>query len=470
MRYTPKLELKLPEPSDPARISDISENFEKLDDLGAGVEAVKNGTGPGSLILVSKYYKEPVKDALLCNGGYASVAQYPELYEVLGSKYGMQLGHTKVPSVYGITSANGHPVVYNEKHDAFALISADNSANVYLVVYRKNMAPFKALIRKMDAITPSEFYYNLYTAGDCIWGNATSKPSITSPEGTTGPFLFKLRDLSVTASSNLANALTENLKTNYLNHNRGCSAGVTKDYVCRVASRTLMYVIKNSDMANSTTSTSATTVTLSGISSSVSQAYIVHNFDDADSNRVYIVGVPSSSSSTAMWIYTADIPDDPPSAITCTLKYTISFSGVNTAYLGNGFILNGYYICSVYGSGWKLHYSKLAANGTSSLSASSVVIKSDAFDGEPAAVWRLPGGIFAVLLRGSTNAAIFDNGAVSLASGVLPGAVSARTPNGFLSDKTCTGAGPVESVSVSTFKLPSISLSESLVYMRTKGT
>lgn len=465
MRYTPKLELKLPEPSDPAKISDISENFEKLDDLGAGVEAVKNGTGPGSLFLVSKYYKEPVKDALLCNGGYASVAQYPELYEVLGSKYGMQMNSTKVSSAYGITTTNGYPTVYNAKHDAFVLVRID-SVTVSLIVYRKNAAPFKTTIQKMS--TSENFYYNLYTAGDCVWGRATVNTTTSSASGYS--FVFDFRDLSVTAPSNLANNLVEEPKNNYINYNRGCKVGVTKDYVCYLQSYTRMYVCKISGMSSSSANTSAATVTLSGISSSVSQAYIVHNFDDAGSNRVYIVGVPSSSSSTAMWIYTADIPDDPPSAITCTLKYTISFSAASPTYYGNGFIVNGYYICTNYSGGWKISYSKLAANGTSSLSNSSVTIKSDGGGGSPAAVARLSGGMAAIFLHGTANAAIFDNGTVSLASNALPGALSAKNPNGFISDKICTEAGPVESVSVSTFKLPSISLSESLVYMRTKGT
>lgn len=469
MRYTPKLELKLPEPSDPAKISDMSENFEKLDDLGAGVEAVKNGTGPGSLFLVSEYYKEPVKDALLCNGGYASVAQYPELYEVLGSRYGMQMSSTKVSSAYGITAANGYPTVYNAKHDAFVLVRID-STTVSLIVYRKNMAPFKTTIKQLSA--SADFYYNLYTAGDCVWGMAMVDTTTSSASGAS--FVFDFRDLSVTAPSSLANNLVESPKNNYTAYHRGGKVGVTKDYVCYLQSYTRMYVCKISGMSSSSANTSAATVTLSGISSSVSSAYIVHNFDDADSNRVYIVGVPSSSSSTAMWIYTADIPDDPPSAITCTLKYTISFSASTLTYYGNGFISDGYYMFSDYDSSAKtrkLCYAKLAAGGTASLVKPAAGI---AFDnqvrGNPAAAARLPGGLLAVFLDGSRSAVVFSNGTVSIASNVLPGVLNAKVPSGYLSDKICTEAGPAENVSVSTFKLPSISLSESLVYMRTKGT
>ncbi len=51
MRYTEKLRLNLPEDTDPLEIGKISENFEKLDTLGGGLEGIQEGTGPGSLFL-----------------------------------------------------------------------------------------------------------------------------------------------------------------------------------------------------------------------------------------------------------------------------------------------------------------------------------------------------------------------------------------------------------------------------------
>lgn len=136
MKQSEKLGLWLPEGSDPLDISKLSENFEKLDPLGGGLEAIKEGAGPGSLFMVSKCYKEPIENALLCNGGTVSAEAYPELYDVLGAAYGGTLTNDLLNSEYGITSTLGYPQAYNADLDMFVHCKAGA-----LTLYQKGQTP-----------------------------------------------------------------------------------------------------------------------------------------------------------------------------------------------------------------------------------------------------------------------------------------------------------------------------------------
>lgn len=136
MKQSERLGLWLPEGSDPLEVSKLSENFEKLDPLGGGLEAIKEGTGPGSLFMVSKCYKEPIENALLCNGGTVSAEAYPELYDVLGTTHGGTLTSDLLNSEYGITSTLGYPQAYNADLDMFVYCEAGA-----LTLYQKGQAP-----------------------------------------------------------------------------------------------------------------------------------------------------------------------------------------------------------------------------------------------------------------------------------------------------------------------------------------
>ena len=136
MKKSEKLGLWLPEGSDPLEVSKLSENFETLDPLGSGVEILKEGSGVGGLFMVSKYYDQPIKNAVLCNGGNVSASTYPELTEVLGLHYGGNISSASLNAEYGITSSIGYPTAYNADRDIYIAISSTS-----LVLYQKNKAP-----------------------------------------------------------------------------------------------------------------------------------------------------------------------------------------------------------------------------------------------------------------------------------------------------------------------------------------
>lgn len=136
MRQSERLGLWLPEGSDPLDISKLRENFETLDPLGGGLEAIREGTGPGSLFMVSKHYKGAVRNAVLCNGGTVDGGAYPELADVIGVKYGGTVSTDSMNAQYGITSP--YPNAYNADMDLYVHFAAPN---YYITLYRENEPP-----------------------------------------------------------------------------------------------------------------------------------------------------------------------------------------------------------------------------------------------------------------------------------------------------------------------------------------
>lgn len=122
--------------------SQITANKEQLDDiqttLDGSLPLITDGMGAGSLFMVSKYYKETITDALLCNGGQVSGDAYPELASILGLSYGGSVGSDSVNTQYGITTTYGYPQAYNPDKDFFVTASVKQNR---LVIYRKNQTP-----------------------------------------------------------------------------------------------------------------------------------------------------------------------------------------------------------------------------------------------------------------------------------------------------------------------------------------
>lgn len=451
MRYTPKLELKLPEPSDPAKISDISENFEKLDDLGAGVEAVKNGTGPGSLFLVSKYYKEPVKDALLCNGGYASVAQYPELYEVLGSSYGSQWGVTNVSSQYGVSAANGYPIAYNAKHDCFCRTTQTGSA-VNLVIYRRGAPPLTVGVAgSSDTATGYVF-----TAGDFVFGWVASS-SIRSR------FLFDLTtNTRITTKDTVLNKL---LDTNYAND--GLRLAFTKNYILSVAyvnssvGHRVVAAVRLSDFTLDSESVRITGITdPTGLCS-------VTNYDTASTNDDFYFYTYQSST---IKIYRGTM-ESGAAEIAAVLVGTVSGSEGKWGCS----IIDGYFVQAYSTSSYVNFYSAQLSGSTTTTAKKTQLSITDYTQGtyrtngmsEIRSAINVGGG-WILFLSGHRDAIYFANNIATRVPSLTGGNVEMIFPS-VPSGKVCTLSGVYDNPKVSTFKLPSISLSESLVYMRTKG-
>lgn len=455
MRYTPKLELKLPESSDPSKISDISENFEKLDDLGAGVEAVKNGTGPGSLFLVSKYYKEPVKDALLCNGGYASVAQYPELYEVLGSSYGSQWGVTNVSSQYGVSAANGYPIAYNAKHDCFCRTTQTGSA-VNLVIYRRGASPLTVGVAGSSETATGY----VFTAGDFVFGWVASS-------GSKSRFLFDLTtNTRITTKDTVLNKL---LDTDYAKD--GARLAFTKNYILSVAyfsSGTyggfrVVAAVRLSDFT-----LDSEYIKITGVTDSTSTVpYSIINYDTAATNDDFYFYTYQSS---AIKIYRGTM-ESGAAEIAVVLVGTVSGSEGPRGCS----IIGGYFVQAYSTSSYVNFYSAQLSGSTTTTAKKTQLSITDYTQGtyrtngmsEIRSAINVGGG-WILFLSGHRDAIYFANNIATRVPSLTGGNVEMISPS-VPSGKVCTLSGVYDNPKVSTFKLPSISLSESLVYMRTKG-
>lgn len=453
MRYTEKLKLKLPEPSDPAKIEDISENFEKLDDLGAGVEAVKNGTGPGSLFLVSRHYKEPIKDALVCNGGYASVAQYPELYEVLGLKYGVQISVSNVSSQYGASAANGYPSAYNAKHDCFLNLEYKNQ--IYsLVIYRRGTQPQKLSLTASDGSVVTGIF--MFTAGDFVFGQTHAT------DAGNKKFLYNLAtNAQITTKATELNKIFLQGKYSSV----APALAFTKNYIVNVG---IPSYKKASAVRISDFSLVLDDVPIGNVPSNYYH-YAVSNYDDTNSDNFYIYAY--SSSTVQVWRGTIT---PGASAIEMTqLGATTITSGTN----GGGAIVDGRFVL-VDNTSSGLKFYAAALNGSTVTTAKETQLsitnysttqkyKTNGLSAIRNAIKIGDGWV--LVLNGNKDAIFFENNIPVRVASLTSGYVEMVGPS-VPSNKVCTLSAAYSSPNISTFKLPSISLSESLVYMRTKGT
>ena len=453
MRYTEKLKLKLPEPSDPAKIEDISENFEKLDDLGAGVEAVKNGTGPGSLFLVSKHYKEPIKDALVCNGGYASVAQYPELYEVLGSKYGTQLSISNVSSQYGASAANGYPSAYNAKHDCFLDLEYKNQ--IYsLVIYRRGAQPQKVSLTASDGSAATSVY--IFTAGDFVFGQTHAT------DAGNKKFLYNLAtNAQITTKADELNKLFLHDKYSSV----APALAFTKNYIVNVgvSSYKKVRAVRISDF-----SLVLNDAPLGNVPST-HYHYAITNYDDINSDNFYIYAYHSSD--VQVWRGTIT-----PGASTIEMTQ-IGATTITGGMSGGGAIVGGRFVL-VYNTSSGLKFYAAALSGSTASTAKETQLSITDYN---ATQKYKTGGLSAIrnaikigdgwvlVLNGHKDAIFFENNIPTRVTSLTSGYVEMVGPS-VPSNKVCTLSAAYSSPNISTFKLPSISVSESLVYMRTKGT
>ncbi len=453
MRYTQKLKLKLPEPTDPAKIEDISENFEKLDDLGAGVEAVKNGTGPGSLFLVSRHYQEPVKDALVCNGGYASVAQYPELYEVLGSKYGTQLSISNVSSQYGASAANGYPSAYNAKHDCFIGLKFENKM-VNMIIYRRGSQP------QIVGITGAEAdgVNYVFTAGDFAFGRAT---------GTVATkFLYNLATNTriTTKTTELNKLLTLDTFGKV-----APKLAFTKNYIVYVGSSgTSSVARKISAVRISDFSLVLNDVPLGNVPST-HYHYAITNYDDINSDNFYIYAYHSDD--VQVWRVTIT-----PGA--STIEMTQLGATTITGNMSNGGAIVGGRFVLAYDVSNGLRFYAAALSGSTASTAKETQLSitdynaTQKYKGTGLSAIRNAmkiGDGWVLVLNGHKDAIFFENNIPTRVASLTSGYVEMVGPS-VPSDKVCTLSAAYSSPNISKFKLPSISVSESLVYMRTKGT
>lgn len=451
MRYTQKLKLKLPEPTDPAKIEDISENFEKLDDLGAGVETVKNGTGPGSLFLVSRHYQEPIKDALVCNGGYASAAQYPELYEVLGIKYGTQLSISNVSSQYGASAANGYPSAYNAKHDCFIGLKFENKM-VNMIIYRRGSQP------QIVGITGAEADGTNYvfTAGDFAFGRAI---------GTVATkFLYNL------ATNTRITTRTTELNKIFWQDDFDKVApylAFTKNYIVNIGYTNSRKVtaVRISDFSLALDSVAPDNISAVG----TNRYFSVVNYDDTGSDNFYMYDYASSA--IRVWRVTMDI-----GASTVELTQIGAATIANGSNLG-GAIINGRFVL-VYDTPSYLKFYAAALSGSTASTAKETQLSITDYSttqkyktGGLSAIRNAIkiGDGWVLVLNGHKDAIFFENNIPTRVASLTSGYVEMVGPS-VPSNKVCTLSAAYSSPNISTFKLPSISVSESLVYMRTKET
>ncbi|MDE7003775.1 MAG: hypothetical protein K2P08_05020 [Oscillospiraceae bacterium] len=473
MRYTEKLKLKLPEPSDPAKIEDISENFEKLDDLGAGVEAVKNGTGPGSLFLVSRHYKEPIKDALVCNGGAVDGDTHQELRDVLQLKYGGSIKYDLRNSLYQITGTYPYPVAYHKKRDMYVGVDPDNK---FLVFYRRGQSPqrvFDTTVQEAGAIGAIT---TVFCFDNVIYGLGSSIKSAWRFAYDLSAGAFKKANESG-VNSDLYSAIS--VATSYNSVIK--YAETANYYLC--ASGT--YNIGVHDKETKTYRT-ATLRVLSGDTVVASSLSIAGFISDAKGpgSRIYFLCYPRNnptpyylayfdesdfegSESVSTWDAHLAWSTEPDNVtdFRCGTRYGNYFYWISSRVSGTPPTIT-LYRCNLSGSIGRVTLGTWTSQSIPRLPIASIT----SLQGDSNTIV-----LSNVVARNSDGTGKSDGFllAVDLSMRTIRKLSTAYNPESALpiSDELiATDKGLIENVRINTFKLPSISVSESLVYMRTKGT
>lgn len=117
-------------------IDELSENFVLEKEKNDARLYEENGIG--SMFMVSSGYKNPITNALPCNGGSYNPDNYPELYNVLGTKYGIGFEFNNVAAEYGAKAEDPPIIMYNQEYDFF--VGCDFNKGI-VAIYRHGRSP-----------------------------------------------------------------------------------------------------------------------------------------------------------------------------------------------------------------------------------------------------------------------------------------------------------------------------------------
>lgn len=480
LRTSKKLGLWLPEGSDPLEVSKLSENFEKLDPMGASIEAVKIGMGAGGLFMVSKYYKKPIENALLCNGGSALVDSYPELFGVIGQSYGGAGGYDNVNSAYGITAALGYPDVYNRDRDVFI---ATIQSTRQLVIYRKGASPVKStpltdtfwssIGPQLDGLRPAFSFgryvfvrgmahdpddtYGVARAFDVIYNLDTDSFSRLTASGWSTYFTNAIDN---PVASTKFTKLNKNIvsKGDYLYSSTGL-------YLCRAPKDITAPAVIFGVAAGFTLPISGTSMP--------STWFLIQNYDDESEDTLYAIGLTGG---TRYWMVIAiDVSGEPVGSQhlgnnkVSVIAAVAPPSGWGSTNYPSAAIIDGYCVIAQVVS---RALCACAINLNSPSTPASVTLMSSVPSSTPTPSTSIamvvyakrPEGVIMAPIGATTGAILKDGKLNPISLGVYPENNLLRE----LGDPVVSNIGAIEGVGIKNFTLPSITVSEALVYIRTK--
>ena len=404
--------------------------------------------------MVSKYYDQPIKNAVLCNGGTLDSATYPELSKLLGFHYGGSIAYDSVLSEYGISSSDVI-LAYSEKHDTFlgkpAMVSPD------IKLFRRGSSPVSVTLTAGSAYTalPVDDYFIL----------------VNMPyNSSSGKFTY-LSNLYVHIPTNVVNKKT----TGSFSSGGAVSYGAFTD-------NEFIYCA-NECLRISTLSTSRPITVTRASEATGRKTAIIPDFDNLNSEWLYYACFSDSTGKNiAVYRFPKSILRSASSSATSVViaasesELVFSCSLTNSANPIRGAIYKDILVISSdldFITAKRINANTFSARFSTALGADNRGI-----------VHLTPLNLGTGMLF--VKQYISDsNNPPSLYSNVKPGYIAVESDGttriisssvtawgcqcGFGTPFICLTNGAKENVHVSAQKLPNISLSESLVYMRTKG-
>lgn len=435
----------------------IDETNERLNNIDAEIQEqipeLFSGAGAGSLFMVSKYYKEPIESAVLCNGGSLNKEAYPELFDVLGYTYGSALAYDSIKTLYNINGTFAYPEVYNRDLDAFIGTNVGttglSAGNYYFVIYRRSQAPSRVYSPSMVGLSTNAERYALVSFGSYIFLVSYTGSAVAGSSPLTIQYVgYNIATGQWLSQSQFPTGLSDCMRgawdtvTN-LRTNRPLAFCETANYFWGVSYSSTSTVskvvrkIKKSDL----TSTAITC-----------PSYVYSccvDFDHGDNDVVYVLAYPpNASNSYSITLY--KIEGTTASVVAQTAKNSIS-----SQYLTSGLIYNGI-----------LHTPAGKITIPDNPSDVQTIQSSGLVSGVLVNALKNDEGLWVCSSGGSTLRCLQNDGTVVTSQLGL----SIKQSTQFNEGMICTSSGPVMNPRQAVFKLPTISLSdEALVYMRTKS-
>lgn len=453
----------------------ITEIENRLDNIGAEIQeqlpSLFDGAGVGSLFTVYTQYKDPIKDALLCNGGNFSAETYPELADIIGTANGGTITFTSIGSLYNIPSGT-YPIAYNPDQDLF--VHADTSNNRF-VVYRKNATAEYVTLPSGQTTISTFMQYTLMSfgnyifimtasAGASVYNLQTKTWSVMSPAPSASSYTYKWVDCG-------DYLLTRRAANNSFD-------GIVKASATRFVQT--VNVVADSAL---------------GYSSGGSYVYPIINADDTSNQYAYLAcPIKSTKGPTTYGLNGIAVFKVPVSEInngsTITLDSTkriammygpnltqgVQYGGSSGVDYGGFIAYNRYYGRYVAGNNNVTTLASCPLDSSDHIPLDTS-ITSQSMVGTYTAVRKIGQNLFIAFANrnpaatsssqyGDVTAVISSAGAVNTTFSLSKISVSHLAST---SGPLPTSTGPINDLQIGLLKLPTITLNNALVYIRTKG-